>query len=1388
MSKVIGSLALFVLLVLGSPLVALGHVEGATTPAVPGAGHPQAVPHTAQGSPLAPGMAQVHGSPCDEVPASVLVPKGSRAGPDVTPKNISFNSTDFSWFGYSVGTVGRATSVEVYVMNIGDVNATNINVKIEIKDYYSNVIDSHTAVVADIGPGDSAPVIWPDWTPTVTQKVWASVTSNVANDADPTNNIWSFYGTGWFVDKWLDTADSESDWSGDLSPTKWHTTAKIEADPDPTAHSAPKAWFAGTETVVGSFYTANMNASLISRSVDLKRMIPTNPVFINFKYYGGTTLPSDDLRLYISIDNGASWIDTRTVITGATQSQGTFYWFYRNDNWVDINKDGTMQLNEYEIGMDISEYIGHDVRFKFTFRSGPTSTGLGYYLDDFIVYGFESDQEVAVTGIDDLGTTHLNETEAVGATFANLGVTQSPGFTARMKVYNVAGLMEQEDRDISAMAPGGSARATWDFAFKAEGDHWVDVEILPPAQGTDGSNYDNRQERRVHVSSGGAGVLLVDDDGGATNGGRLHFWGYDVDTDYALTSALEAHGLQFDVWHVLFNSEGPDYSVLKGYHTVIWSTGWDGTGRSIIGTLGPADRATLREYLGAGGGLWLISQETVYDLIVADPSFLRNTLHLSGYQDDAGFPTALDGVPGNVISNGWAFGGQVPVPGNDRTDSLSPASPAVGMTYESENIKNPSTGPFNGVNYNGSSKIVYTAFDITYLNKDKDRSAMTGAITGWLYGGLTLELSPTSKGVDAGSSVNFTFVIRNHGVSNKTVRDLSVSSMPAGWSADITPKVSAGKPITNISGFQKLSGQLRVRSPVDAPPNAKATAVLTLVVDETGEVLKNSTTAVVRTTPRLNISVSPDGQQAEAGKNASYLLTIKNTGNIRTSINLSANGTIQTWASFETAFLILDPGQEDTVVLTLTVPINAPAGNGSMSVLAEGRYQGTITRASTSVNITVKQFRMLQISNVRAADGGRVDPNAPRVEVFVELDNRGNGNDRVKITLSGTFIGQENWGWDEKTVNIPAFDRGFKTNLTLIVWDKAQGATYNVTVVALSEDGKTTAYGFILITVLRPDLFLNQEGVVLDYDLVVGQATTFGVKIFNGGLVDSLAPNVTVYDRSHDVIFTGKASSSVKAGGFIEMDVEWTPQYKGPDELTFVVNDGKAIIESAYENNSITRSITVYQPNLKIEESDILFYVEGKETTKVTAGQLVSITVQVRNMDAYTYKSQDVLVEFFMDGQMIANKTIDVILANNIKYVRTEWKATTGSHTILIKVDPDNDIKEQDENDNQVSVVLKVKAKPAGPITVSPLLVGGAIIAGVVLLVAYGMARGVIGSPLRKSRVEFAEKDYRCNECKKPIKKGMRYYHCTCGARAHVKCAKRAELCECLRRVRIDEK
>ncbi|HZE18225.1 MAG TPA: carboxypeptidase regulatory-like domain-containing protein, partial [Mycobacterium sp.] len=122
-------------------------------------------------------------------------------------------------------------------------------------------------------------------------------------------------------------------------------------------------------------------------------------------------------------------------------------------------------------------------------------------------------------------------------------------------------------------------------------------------------------------------LLLVDDD---YSGSLPH--GYE--TYY--TSALRSVGIHYDTWSVL-DDGFPPASALGAYAAVLWFTG-----DVRYGTLNVTEQTALRQYLNAGGALFLSGQNVAYD-IVADPGdFLGQVLRASFVADDADL-TTLDG-------------------------------------------------------------------------------------------------------------------------------------------------------------------------------------------------------------------------------------------------------------------------------------------------------------------------------------------------------------------------------------------------------------------------------------------------------------------------------------------------------------------------------------------------------------------------------------------------------------------------------------------------------------------------------------------------------------------------------------------------------------------------
>jgi len=128
-------------------------------------------------------------------------------------------------------------------------------------------------------------------------------------------------------------------------------------------------------------------------------------------------------------------------------------------------------------------------------------------------------------------------------------------------------------------------------------------------------------------------ILLVDDDNNAP------------DTRPYFTAALDAMGLDYDVFDT-GGGNGPDLGGLLGYKMVFWFSG-DAYGS----TAGPnaTDEANLTAYLGAGGRLFLSSQDYLYDWGLT--TFGQNYLGIATYSDDVGDATGQIGIAGDPIGD-----------------------------------------------------------------------------------------------------------------------------------------------------------------------------------------------------------------------------------------------------------------------------------------------------------------------------------------------------------------------------------------------------------------------------------------------------------------------------------------------------------------------------------------------------------------------------------------------------------------------------------------------------------------------------------------------------------------------------------------------------------------
>lgn len=151
-------------------------------------------------------------------------------------------------------------------------------------------------------------------------------------------------------------------------------------------------------------------------------------------------------------------------------------------------------------------------------------------------------------------------------------------------------------------------------------------------------------------------VLVVDDDGS----GWPDWYDYsDVVTYY--TDALDAIGVEYDVYETADYQDSPSYGLLASYDAVIWFCGegyYDGE------TVNATDETNLGLYLDNGGNLFLSAQDYLWDMYPGDGDFQagefpHDYLHLNSVAHDEWYvdatnPNSTTGGDGSV-ADGMAF-------------------------------------------------------------------------------------------------------------------------------------------------------------------------------------------------------------------------------------------------------------------------------------------------------------------------------------------------------------------------------------------------------------------------------------------------------------------------------------------------------------------------------------------------------------------------------------------------------------------------------------------------------------------------------------------------------------------------------------------------------------
>ncbi|HUV24434.1 MAG TPA: CARDB domain-containing protein [Methanomassiliicoccales archaeon] len=170
---------------------------------------------------------------------------------------------------------------------------------------------------------------------------------------------------------------------------------------------------------------------------------------------------------------------------------------------------------------------------------------------------------------------------------------------------------------------------------------------------------------------------------------------------------------------------------------------------------------------------------------------------------------------------------------------------------------------------------------------------------------------------------------------------------------------------------------------------------------------------------------------------------------------------------------------------------------------------------------------------------------------------------------------------------------------------------------------------------------------------------------------------------------------------------------QGLHTIKVILDPDDKIEELNENNNQIMEQIQVmpagyYRSDLNISDADLSIV-----PTDLKDGDQAVIAINVHNDGRVN--ASDVKVLLMLDGDEVANGTIEEIVVNETASMSFNWTAEEGEHEIQVLLDPQNSTSELDETNNNASINVDVAEVGAIPgwylwVTVIAILVVGMVV------------------------------------------------------------------------------
>jgi len=532
-------------------------------------------------------------------------------------------------------------------------------------------------------------------------------------------------------------------------------------------------------------------------------------------------------------------------------------------------------------------------------------------------------------------------------------------------------------------------------------------------------------------------------------------------------------------------------------------------------------------------------------------------------------------------------------------------------------------------------------------------------------------------GVDPGQTYHYNVLVKNTGSTGDTY-DLTVKAPQEGWSQALLLDGKPARTVTLDAGETKtLDFAVTAPNQETAPKNFVSITAQSESALTAGDVVNTAT----QIRPKINITLAldPAAQVVAPGANATFNLTVNNSGNGEFLIRLANDSDLpKGWTSrfsVDPPEINLDPGTNFTFRLDVTPPLGSRAGDlATLKVTALVGEDDRTLQPGDEVGAVVVVRRIHDITTPNLPDA-EAEP-GETLRYLLPVANAGNGNDIVEIlpgavdpawrltTDSPSLAVDYNATEDlPLSIEVPPGAAAGLTNLTFTV-RLSREATENLTVPIQVRQVARLLVEAPAALLTSPGKPTSLEGRVTNVGNLAGEfdLSAAAPQGWNATLVPARA-TLGVGD-SLPLRLLLNASRDAADGDF-------------PVALQASFADGPA--------GGANVTTTLARP---------LLYLSSVQTTgTLSSGDLVLVSAAVGNKGAIA--AENVTVALVVDGAAVDKVVLSRITVNDTKVATLNWVATGKPKEVRVVIDPQQDIVQSTRDNTQQVVTFGSRLTPA---------------------------------------------------------------------------------------------